>query len=78
LLVFKWGEGIACVSDIVYLYVICPFDVCVFVTQRIWIQDAEGAEDKGGNWSISQGKRCLEAERKGRNRRWEQVIVLNV
>jgi len=78
--VFKQGEGNACVCvcDMDYLYMICPFDVCMFVTQRIWIEDAEGAEDKGGNWSISQGKRFLEAEGKGRNGRWEQVTILNV
>jgi len=41
--------GNACVSDMNYLYMICPFDICMFVTQRIRNQDAEGAEDKGGN-----------------------------
>jgi hypothetical protein len=60
-----------------HYYMICLLD-CVFVIQRIGIEDVEGAEDKGGNRSISQGKSCLEAEGEGRNGRREQVTIFNV
>jgi hypothetical protein len=57
---------------------ICLPDDFIPVMQRVRIQDAEDEKDKGGDGNILQGKRCLEAERKGRNGRREQVIVLNV
>jgi hypothetical protein len=56
---------------------LCLLD-CVSVIQRVGVEDVEGAEDKGGNRSISQGKSCLEAEGEGRNGRREQVTVLSV
>lgn len=54
------------------IYMICLADI-IFVMQRVWIQDVEDEENKGGDGSISQGKRCLEAKRKGRYGRREQV-----
>lgn len=71
----KWGARSECVSVVNHLYMTCLSDVCMFIMQRIWIQDSEGAEDKGGDWSISQGKRCLEGEGNGTNTRGEQVTV---
>lgn len=56
---------------------ICLLDH-VSVVQRVGTEDSEGAEDKGGNGSVSQGKSCLETEGERTNGRREQVNILSV